>query len=139
MPWDIQIRGGFDPIKFSKSRELLDNPVTMYLLNKVEEIADAIKTNLNIPYPPPSVGGEAPHLRTGTLQESVLIDRVERHLIDLAAKVPYAIYLEWGTSKMLPRPFFFPVVNEMRQDISKDLAAIMREYFEESRYSGDSR
>mgnify|MGYP001568738564 CR=1 FL=1 len=127
--WDIQIRGGFDPIKFEKSKNLLDNPVTEYLLAKVEEISDRIKTLLDTPYPPASVAGEPPHRRTGTLQESVLIEDIQRHSVTLSELAPYAFPLEFGSIHMLPRPHFYPTVMEMSDEISRDLATILVDYF----------
>ena len=136
MPWDIQVRGGFDPTKFQKSIDFLENPVTGYLFDKAVEIAEAIKTALDVPYPPPSTPGEAPHRRTGTLQESVLIENVERYSVTIAELAPYAIPLEFGSIHMLPRPHFYSTALPMADSIMTDIAAIIADYLRRTKKHG---
>lgn len=60
-----------------------------------------------------SAPGEAPAFDTGDLLRSIKIlgERQETQItVTITANINYAIYLEKGTSKMLPRPFMEPTV-----------------------------
>lgn len=85
-------------------------------------IVRKIKADLNTPYPPASVPGEAPHRRTGNLRASVdyWINRKTLE-VDIGVNVdaPYWQYLEFGTVNMAPRPF-------LRTNIVKNAMAAQR-------------
>ena len=85
------------------------------LLHVAARITETIQESISTPYPPPSAPLEPPHLRTGALRRSVRIESVEPEAVLVAVGgegtgVPYAAALEYGTSKMLPRPFVQPVI-----------------------------
>jgi HK97 gp10 family phage protein len=72
-----------------------------------------------------SAPGEAPATDTGTLVSSIE-SKVEVGWLDIASAVvwtekPYAKWLEFGTTRMEPRPFFTPAVEENRARFPKIL------------------
>jgi hypothetical protein len=66
----------------------------------------------------PSVPGSAPAVDAGTLRRSVTHDvtsfggAVEGHVGSTIVDPPYGSYLENGTSKMQPRPWLIPSLDE---------------------------
>jgi len=85
------------------------------LLHVAARITETIQESISTPYQPPSDPLSPPHLRTGALRRSVRIESVEPDAVLVAVGgegtgVPYAVALEYGTSKMLPRPFVAPVI-----------------------------
>jgi len=85
------------------------------LLHVAARITETIQESISTPYPPPSDPLAPPHLRTGALRRSVRIESMEPDAVLIAVGgegtgVPYAAALEYGTSKMLPRPFVQPVL-----------------------------
>ena len=72
------------------------------------EMVAAIRSTIQIPYPPASVPGEPPHRRSGRLTKSVRIKATKAGLN--VRTVSYGFYLEGGTSNMAPRPFIRPVL-----------------------------
>jgi hypothetical protein len=71
-------------------------------------LRDDVRALISTPYPPPSAPGEPPHLRTGNLRESYT-HVVERSYdpgptLYVGSNVRQARYLEYGTSRMAPRP-----------------------------------
>lgn len=72
------------------------------------EMGEAVADTMNARYPPASVAGEPPHIRTGKLKGSV-------HGVVAGGKirirmVPYGAHLEKGTRKMAARPFVKPTI-----------------------------
>jgi len=85
------------------------------LLHIAARVTETIQESISTPYPPPSEPLSPPHLRTGALRRSVRIESMEENAVLVAvggegSGVPYAAALEYGTSKMLPRPFVAPVI-----------------------------
>ncbi len=90
--------------------------------NVAASIVRKIKADLNTPYPPASVPGEAPHKRTGNLRASVdyWINRRSLEVeIGVNVNAPYWEYLEFGTVNMDARPF-------LRTNIVKNAMAAQR-------------
>ncbi len=71
-----------------------------------------------------SAPGEAPAVATGNLLSNIEVEFSERNLVAEIgvleyAKVDYAAYLEFGTSKMAARPFLGPALNKNQKEITK--------------------
>ena len=86
--------------------------------NAVEQIQQEIATA----YPPESLPYMPPHARTGALMRSARISAVEplRVTVSVGGEdtfVPYAQYLEFGTSKMTERPFVRPIVERITPEV----------------------
>jgi HK97 gp10 family phage protein len=79
----------------------------------------------------PSSPGQPPGVVTGQLRNSVFADPVagvgsNRVTIEVGARAPYAGFLEFGTSKMAPRPFLRPAVARATPRISSKIIARVR-------------
>lgn len=55
----------------------------------------------------PSAPGDYPGLRTGMLRSSIMTSNVSWSQVTISSNVEYAGYLQFGTSRMAPRPFLF--------------------------------
>jgi hypothetical protein len=74
-----------------------------------EVIVEDLHLSLSVPYPPPSAPGAFPHLRTGDLRASY-DSQVDGTTLEIGSTQKYAVYLEFGTRKMAPRPHLRPIV-----------------------------
>lgn len=101
-------------------------------MNEVAELlVDDIKANWSGYYPPASEPGEAPAIRTGTLDLSVMPTDLSDdggHLsINVRASAPYADFLEYGTYKMAARPFMRPAVQRIKEQFGAVLARVVKD------------
>jgi HK97 gp10 family phage protein len=93
----------------------------------LDAAADALmarmKDTLSVAYPPASGAGQAPRMRSGRLRMSVAKSDVEDHSIKVGLSTDvagvkrlgpavYGKFLEEGTSRMRPRPFFKPMLQD---------------------------
>ena len=102
--------------------EKIEPAITRGLTIAASEAVEQIQSSISESYPPESVPGMPPHLRTGALRASVRIERVEPMRVTMAvggpgSMVPYASYLEFGTSEIEPRPFIVPVIERIKDGI----------------------
>ena len=99
--------------------------VTLSVLEQSgQEIADAVRDELDVSYPPASEPGHPPHRRTGRLQEGVsYIVRQEgsKTFLEVANDTPYAGYLEFGTDRIAPRPALEPMKDKFAPVIADRL------------------
>jgi len=65
--------------------------------------------------------GKPPKSDTGALSKSVSSKRIGTGASEVRIKSPYAALLEYGTSKMRPRPFVAPAVTELKKRVVKKL------------------
>ena len=61
--------------------------------------------------PPPSQPGQPPAVDTGRLRASIT-HRIEGNVAFVGTTVEYAAYLEYGTSRIEPRPFLHPALEK---------------------------
>jgi len=85
--------------------------------------------NLSIQGPPRSLPGQFPHMDTGTLRRSLKTEKATASSLYAAAGVDataynegtlvddYALYLEFGTMRMAPRPWILRTLDENRTEI----------------------
>jgi len=99
-------------IKLERVNHVLQSEITQILIKGALEAINIAKTLVSSPYPPPSQPNTPPHLRTGKLQESIDILKIENFAVEFGSDLPYSFYLEFGTSKMRPRPHMVPAVIE---------------------------
>jgi hypothetical protein len=87
----------------------------------VHELADNVRTDVNISYPPASIPGQPPHKRSGGLQRAVVGSRIGAgdwaygtHLVephpDGRGRANLGLWMEEGTVSMRARPFLVPVL-----------------------------
>ena len=83
------------------------------------------------PYPPASVPGGPPAMRSGNLLSSLEYDITVQEssatlrVGDLKGKVPYFRYLEFGTNKMAPRPLLRPVLHRFKKQLRHTTGSIV--------------
>ncbi len=68
-----------------------------------------------------SAPGEPPATDMGNLVNSIASDRVKPLLHEVTVGAEYGAYLEYGTVRMAPRPFFKPSFDEERDDFQRDV------------------
>lgn len=66
-----------------------------------------------------SAPGESPASDTGNLVRNIRVKQNTPDEVFVESNAPYSSYLEFGTSKMLPRPFLFPAYERNRDKITK--------------------
>ncbi|GBF05847.1 hypothetical protein DAERI_060107 [Deinococcus aerius] len=62
-----------------------------------------------------SAPGDPPAVDTGRLRQSMTALQIKRGHWRVGTNVEYAIYLEFGTRRIAPRPFFRPAVARLRR------------------------
>ena len=85
--------------------------------------------NKNIPHHP-SVEGNPPAVDTGTLRRSITyrVDENEKagYVGSTIKNPPYGAYLEFGTSRMKPRPWLRPALEKSLPKIKEFFASILK-------------
>ena len=66
-----------------------------------------------------SAPGEAPASDTGNLVSKIIIRQDGKDKTNVESNAHYSSYLEYGTSKMEPRPFMFPAFEKIRKPIEQ--------------------
>ena len=66
-----------------------------------------------------SAPGEAPASDTGNLVRNIRVRNENKDLVKVESNAPYSSFLEFGTSKMLARPFLFPATERSRPKIAQ--------------------
>jgi HK97 gp10 family phage protein len=70
-----------------------------------------------------SAPGQSPASDTGTLLGSIHHERITPMSAMVGSRLAYAAYLEYGTSRMAPRPYFRPAVEDIRPVFTARLEA----------------
>lgn len=71
-----------------------------------------------------SAPGEAPAIDTGNLVNSIQTD-VQGLRAEVGTAVEYALYLEYGTSKMAARPFLGPAAEAVRPSLIQAMESLL--------------
>ena len=64
-----------------------------------------------------SAPGQAPASDTGNLVSKIIVKQKTKNITQVESGADYSKYLEYGTSKMEPRPFLFPAFEKSRKPI----------------------
>ena len=64
-----------------------------------------------------SAPGEAPASDTGNLVSKIIVKQKSRNRVNVESNANYSAYLEYGTSKMQPRPFMLPAFEKSKKPI----------------------
>lgn len=72
-----------------------------------------------------SAPGQAPASDTGTLVNSIYVDRDGVARMTVGSRLAYAAYLEFGTRKIAPRPAWVPAVEKARPEFEAQMRAII--------------
>lgn len=103
-----------------------------------EETANEVKTDIRARwsghYPPASMPGEPPAIRTGTLDLSIEVEKTRRAgfgVWSIVAKTAYAAALEWGAParRLAARPFLRPAAERARLGVRQRVANLFYNYF----------
>lgn len=70
----------------------------------------------------PSAPGEPPNNDTGVLARNIETVQVEPFRVEVSSNAPYSVALEFGTSKMAPRPFMSPAMQATRKKVQQIIA-----------------
>ena len=101
--------------RIKSTGEQLKTKFNDFLFFLAEHGKEDIKDNYTTDHIPSSPG-EPPAVRTGRLKESTTAEQHKDYAtIDIGAE--YAEWLEFGTSKIAPRPFVRPAVQRLENDI----------------------
>ena len=65
-----------------------------------------------------SAPGQAPASDTGNLVRNIAVKMESRDQVAVVSSAPYSQFLEFGTSKMLPRPFLFPATQRSKKKLA---------------------
>lgn len=93
-----------------------------------EQTKNYIRSHWSGRWPPASLPGEPPAIRTGKLDLSIRVQPATfgggQTIGGVEATAPYADYLEFGTFKMAPRPFMRPALFEVNRQLPATMKAI---------------
>lgn len=65
----------------------------------------------------PSLPGEPPNRDTGVLQAHIETTQPAPLRVEVSSNAPYASYLEFGTSRMAPRPYMRPASRAKKEEV----------------------
>lgn len=74
----------------------------------------------------PSAPGQPPHVDTGNLRNSIRFGLTGEASGEVAVGAEYAEFLEFGTSRMAPRPFMTPAVDRVAGKLEAIGAELVR-------------
>ena len=64
-----------------------------------------------------SAPGEAPASDTGNLVSKITVKQKSKDIVNVESNANYSAYLEYGTSRMQPRPFMLPACEKSKKPI----------------------
>ena len=64
-----------------------------------------------------SAPGEAPASDTGNLVSKIIVKQKTKNITNVESNADYSAFLEYGTSKMEPRPFMLPAFEKSKKPI----------------------
>ena len=64
-----------------------------------------------------SAPGQAPASDTGNLVSKIIVKQKTKNIVNVESNADYSAFLEYGTSKMEPRPFMFPAFEKSKKPI----------------------
>lgn len=70
----------------------------------------------------PSRPGEPPNNDTGVLANNIETNQITKLKVEVSSNAPYAAALEFGTSRIAPRPYMAPALQKNKERITKRLA-----------------
>lgn len=73
----------------------------------------------------PSKPGEAPNNDTGVLKNNIETISTGPLTAEVHSKAPYAVALEFGTSKMAERPYMRPAAKKIRPQVAANVKVIL--------------
>jgi HK97 gp10 family phage protein len=74
----------------------------------------------------PSKPGDPPNQDTGVLGNNIETVQISPLRVEVSSNAPYATALEYGTSKMAPRPYMKPAAQKVRPKVTELVAIAVR-------------
>lgn len=99
------------------------------VMDAAQIVREKIQVNISVVGPPHSLPGEAPHLISGDLQDSVKIKSSRRKVEAwVVVEADYALALELGYAprNLEPRPYIVRSLHESKQEAVKAVVTPMR-------------
>lgn len=93
--------------------------------SQIKNLVGIIKSSI-VYDPLPSPPGSPPFAKTGELVNSIREIKRNENEYDILG-TEYALYLEYGTINMAPRPFIRPAINIIKNELVKDLIKQIKE------------
>ena len=66
-----------------------------------------------------SAPGQAPASDTGNLVSKIMVKQKTKNITNVVSNASYSAFLEYGTSKMEPRPFMLPAFEKSKKPIAE--------------------
>ena len=66
-----------------------------------------------------SAPGQAPASDTGNLVSKIIVKQKTKNIVNVESNADYSAFLEYGTSKMDPRPFMLPAFEKSKKPITE--------------------
>ena len=108
-PFREVILGGAQLIRSEAVKSIMQGPKT----GRIYEKYNPRRTHRS------SAPGQAPASDTGNLVSQIRVREENKDLIKVESNALYSSFLEFGTSKMLARPFLFPATERSRKKIAQ--------------------
>jgi HK97 gp10 family phage protein len=78
-----------------------------------------------------SAPGQPPASDTGNLVRNIRVKQKDKDNVEVQSNAPYSAFLEFGTSKMLPRPFLFPAFEKSKFKITEAVSNKIKQKIKE--------
>jgi predicted secreted Zn-dependent protease len=112
--------------RFGQIADRLQPEATALVRDTAERITDRVVASMEASTPGPSSPGEAPAIDTGNLAGSYQWQMDGDHAADVCTDVDYAPHLEYGTTRMAPRPHLTPAVEAERPAFEAGVRDLIR-------------
>lgn len=89
---------------------------------RVEAVSSITEGSISGPGHIPSRPGEPPKADTRQLDTNIIVQRTGEFTAQVVSRAPYSAPLEFGTSKMLERPFMRPAARKGRAESQRLMA-----------------
>lgn len=105
---------------------ITDDAAKMMAENMKKSILSGAKSGKTYGSHTASAPGQAPANETGALVRSIKVEKNSKSESTVYVTKDYAVYLEYGTSKMKPRPFILPAFLKTKKWFSERLKRLSK-------------
>lgn len=112
--------------RFGQIADRLQPQATQLVRETAERITDRVVASMEASTPGPSSPGEAPAIVSGELAGSYQWKQTGADEAVVYSDAEHAPYLEYGTTKMAPRPHLTPAVESERERFEDGLRRLVR-------------
>lgn len=105
----------------NEASEITDDAAKKMAENMKKSILSGAKSGRTYGSHTASAPGQAPANETGALVRSIKVEKNSKSESTVYVEQDYAVFLEYGTSKMRPRPFILPAFLKTKKWFSNKL------------------